>query len=57
MFQDISLTVYSCCSYAIATLFRRDYLAVKCCLLQRFLHDLVYDSMHPNLLQSFLGFQ
>jgi len=33
----------------------RDYLAVKCFLLERFLHDLVFESTSPHTIRGFLG--
>lgn len=33
----------------------RDYLALKCFLLQRFLHDVLFESPTPTLLNQFLG--
>jgi len=32
-----------------------DYLAIKCFLLERFLHDLVFESSSPTTIQDFLG--
>lgn len=34
----------------------KDYVALKCFLLERFLHDLLFESPTPNLLVNFLGF-
>ncbi|CAM9883229.1 unnamed protein product, partial [Discosporangium mesarthrocarpum] len=33
----------------------RDYLILKTFLLERFLHDLVFESMSPNTVRDFLG--
>ncbi|CAM9403377.1 unnamed protein product [Chrysoparadoxa australica] len=33
----------------------RDYLILKCFLLERFLHDLVFESMSPDTVREFLG--
>ncbi|CAN0361557.1 unnamed protein product, partial [Phaeothamnion confervicola] len=33
----------------------RDYLVLKCFLLERFLHDLVFESLSPDTVREFLG--
>eukprot|EP00611_Tribonema_gayanum_P009206 TRINITY_DN1896_c0_g1_i2.p1 TRINITY_DN1896_c0_g1~~TRINITY_DN1896_c0_g1_i2.p1 ORF type:complete len:383 (+),score=109.63 TRINITY_DN1896_c0_g1_i2:276-1424(+) len=46
------------CLRARQRLFRcldKDYLILKCFLLERFLHDLVFESMSPDTVREFLG--
>lgn len=33
----------------------RDYLALKCFLLERFMHDVLFESQDPRVLSDFLG--
>ena len=35
----------------------REYLVLKCFLLERFLHDVVFESASPHIIAEFLGVQ
>lgn len=35
----------------------KDYLALKCFLLERFIHDVLFECQSPNILNKFLGLE
>lgn len=37
--------------------FVQDYLSLKCFLLERFMHDLLFESQNPQLINDFLGLE